>query len=141
MVGRRFSSAVVAVRESDYPAMFWSPADERLDRWMAMYLAVARRNGAETSAGRRLLGWAGDAGLTEVTYSTSTWTFATPGDRAWWAEMWAERSTATNLAAQAVEYGVALEAELATIAEGWRAWAAEEGATFTEVHGEVLARV
>ncbi len=141
MAARARPGGLVAVRESDYPAMFWAPADERLDRWMAMYQAVARRNGAETSAGRRLLGWAGEAGLTDVTYSTSTWTFATPDDRAWWAEMWAERSTATNLAAQAVEYGVATDAELATIAAGWRAWAAEPGATFTVVHGEVLARV
>jgi ubiquinone/menaquinone biosynthesis C-methylase UbiE len=132
---------LVAARESDYPAMFWAPADERLDRWMAMYQAVAGRNGAEVSAGRRLLGWAQEAGLRDVSYTTSTWTFATPDDRAWWADMWAERSTATNLAAQALEYGVAGEADLAAIAEGWQAWAADPGATFTVVHGEILARV
>ena len=132
---------LVAVRESDYPAMFWAPADERLDRWMAMYLAVARRNGAEPSAGRRLLAWAREAGLTDVTYTTSTWTFATPADRLWWADMWAERSTATSLASQAVDYGVATRDELAAIAEGWHAWSADPGATFTVVHGEILARV
>jgi hypothetical protein len=121
--------------------MFWAPADERLDRWMAMYQAVARRNGAEPSAGRHVLAWAQDAVLDDVTYTTSTWTFATPDDRAWWAGMWAERSTATSLAAQAVAYGVATRDELATIAEGWQAWAADPGATFTVVHGEILARV
>jgi ubiquinone/menaquinone biosynthesis C-methylase UbiE len=141
MAARARPGGLVASRESDYSAMFWAPADERLDAWMAMYQAVARRNGAEPSAGRHLLAWAREAGLTDVTFTTSTWTFATPDDRAWWAEMWAERSTATSLASQATDYGVATRDELATIAEGWRAWAADPGATFTVVHGEILARV
>jgi hypothetical protein len=55
--------------------------------------------------------------------------------------MWAERITATALADQAVGYGIATPADLAAIAEGWRAWAAAPGAVFTVVHGEVLARV
>src|SRR5262245_28991113 len=141
MAARARPGGLVASRESDYSAMFWAPADERLDRWMAMYQAVARRNGAEPSAGRRLLAWAQEAGLSDVTFTTSTWTFANPEDRAWWAEMWAERSTATSLASQARDYGVATRDELAAIAAGWRAWAADAGATFTVVHGEIVARV
>ena len=141
MAARARPGGLVASRESDYSAMFWAPADERLDAWMAMYQAVARRNGAEPSAGRHLLAWAHEAGLTDVTFTTSTWTFATPDDRAWWAENWAERSTATSLASQARDYGVATQDELAAIAQGWRAWAADAGATFTVVHGEMVARV
>jgi ubiquinone/menaquinone biosynthesis C-methylase UbiE len=141
MAARVRPGGLVASRESDYSAMFWAPPDERLDAWMAMYQAVARRNGAEPSAGRHLLAWAREAGLSDVTFTTSTWTFATPDDRAWWAETWAERSTATSLASQARDYGVATRDELAAIAEGWRAWAADPGATFTVVHGEILARV
>jgi len=141
MAAQARPGGLVASRESDYSAMFWAPADERLDRWMAMYQAVARHNGAEPSAGRHLLAWAQEAGLTDVTFTTSTWTFATADDRVWWAEMWAERSTATSLASQARDYGVATREELAAIAEGWRAWATDPGATFTVVHGEILARV
>ncbi len=79
--------------------------------------------------------------MTDVTFTTSTWTFATPVDRLWWADTWVERSTATSLASHATGYGVATRDELAAIAEGWRAWAADPGATFTVVHGEILARV
>jgi SAM-dependent methyltransferase len=132
---------LVAARDGDYAAMHWAPADERLDRWSDVYHAVTRRNGAEADAGRHLLGWAQAAGLADVTYSTSTWTFATPGDRAWWAALWAERITATTLATQAVDYGIATPADLADIAAGWRSWAEAPDGVFTVVHGEILARV
>jgi ubiquinone/menaquinone biosynthesis C-methylase UbiE len=131
---------VVAARDSDYGAMTWAPADERLDRWSAVYHAVTRANGGEADAGRHLLAWAREASLTDVTYTTSTWTFATPDEREWWADLWAERTTATALARQAVDYGIASRAELAEIAAGWRAWAAVPGGVFVVVHGEVLAR-
>ena len=90
-------------------------------------------------AGRWLLRWAVEAGLDDVAYSTSTWTFATPADRAWWGDLWAERVVASNLAAQAVEYGIATAAELEEVAGGWRAWAATPDGTFVLVHGEIIA--
>jgi hypothetical protein len=46
----------------------------------------------------------------------------------------------SGLAAQAVEYGIAGAAELAAIADGWRAWAAAPDATFVVVHGEIVVR-
>lgn len=57
---------LVAVRDSDYPAFFWEPADDGLDRWREIYLTVARQLGAAPDAGRRLLGWARAAGLHDV---------------------------------------------------------------------------
>ena len=137
----RPGGGLVAARDGDYAAMHWAPADERLDRWSAVYHAVTRANGAEADAGRHLLGWARAAGLDDVTYTTSTWSFATPDDRAWWAGLWAERITATTLADQAIEYGIATRADLEDIAAGWRAWAADPGAVFVVPHGEILARV
>ena len=130
---------IVAVRDADYPAMVWAPAEARLDRWRDAYLAVTRANGAAADAGRHLLRWAHDAGLHEVTYSTSTWTFATEDDRTWWAGLWADRTVASTFAEQAVAYGVATGDELAQMADGWLAWAADPSATFTVVHGELVA--
>ena len=131
---------IVAARDSDYPAMLWAPSDDGLDRWRDVYLAVTRRNRAHADAGRHLLRWAHEAGLTDVTYTTSTWTSATPADRSWWGELWAERTTASSLAEQAVAYGVASAAELADIAAAWRDWAARPDAVFVVVHGEIVAR-
>lgn len=131
---------IVAVRDSDYPAMLWAPASDGLDRWREVYLAVTRHNRAHADAGRHLLRWAHEAGLRTVGYTTSTWTYATPGDLRWWGELWAERTTASSLADQAVAYSIATDDELATIAAAWRDWAAQEHAVFVVVHGEVVAR-
>jgi ubiquinone/menaquinone biosynthesis C-methylase UbiE len=135
------SGGVVATREADYSAMVWAPPDERLDRWREVYLRVSRRNGAEANAGRWLRRWARAAGLVDVAYTTSTWTFVTPADRLWWGGLWAERTTGSSLAEQAVDYGIATAAELAAIAEGWRAWAAQPDGLFIVLHGEIVARL
>lgn len=131
---------VVAVRDSDYAAMVWAPLDPRLDRWLDLYHQITRRNGAEADAGRFLLGWAGSAGFTDVTASTSTWTFADPESRDWWGSLWAERVTQSAFATQAVEYGLADTAELGDLAEAFRAWATAPDAFFAVLHGEILAR-
>jgi SAM-dependent methyltransferase len=131
---------LVAVRDSDYSGMTWAPASPPLDRWRAIYLAVTRRNGAEANAGRWLLGWAQEAGFRDVTYGSSTWTFATEDSRRWWSELWAERTVGSSFAEQAVDYGIAGPDELAEVAAGWREWAAERAAVFVVPHGEVIAR-
>jgi SAM-dependent methyltransferase len=131
---------LVAVRDSDYPGFVWTGGDERLDRWLDVYLQVTRRNGANADAGRHLPRWAREAGLGDVTYSTSTWTYSTPEERAWWSDLWATRTVQSSLGTQAVTYGIATEAELAEIAEGWHAWAANPDAVFIVLHGELLAK-
>jgi SAM-dependent methyltransferase len=132
--------SLVAVRDSDYPAFVWTGGDERLDRWLEVYLAVTRHNRANADAGRHLLRWAHEAGFTDATYSTSTWTYATPDERAWWGGLWAERAVASSFAEQAVAYGIATADDLADIADGWRAWAAGPDNVFVIPHGELLAR-
>src|SRR5918997_1280021 len=137
----RPDGGIVAARAADSAGMSWAPADERLDRWARLYLAVTTRNGADADAGRHLPRWARLAGLRDVTYTTSTWTFASPADRAWWSDTWAERVVASSLADQALEARLATPADLADIAAGWRAWAEDVDAVFTVVHGEIVARV
>ncbi len=133
---------VVAARDSDYATMTWYPADPRLDRWLALYHDVTRRNGGEADAGRFLGAWAREAGFGTVEVSTSTWTFADPDSRAWWGGLWADRVSdpGSALAAQALEHGLSTEAELGDLAEAWRAWSAQEDGYFAVVHAEVLAR-
>ncbi len=70
---------VVAVRDSDYAAFTWFPQLPELDEWLDLYERVARGNGGEPDAGRRLLAWAHAAGFTDVTATSSTWCFADPG--------------------------------------------------------------
>jgi len=134
------AGGLLAVRDSDYSGFSWAPLDPRLDRWLALYQAVTRRNGAEPNAGRFLKKWALAAGFRSVTATSSTWTFADRASADWWGGLWAERCELSAFAEQAVDYGLATRAELADLAAAFRAWAAQPDAFFAVMHGEVLAR-
>ncbi|MFQ5699576.1 MAG: methyltransferase domain-containing protein [Myxococcota bacterium] len=131
---------LLALRDSDYGAFAWAPRDAMLDRWNDLHHRVTRANDAEADAGRFLLAWVKTAGFEEVTPTSSTWTFATPDDRRWWGDGWADRVEHSSFATQAVEYGLSDAVELASIADAWRRWAAAEDAVFIVVHGEIIAR-
>jgi ubiquinone/menaquinone biosynthesis C-methylase UbiE len=132
---------LVAARETDYEAFAWFPRLPELDRWLELYLQVARANQAEPAAGRQLFSWALAAGLRDVTPGSSTWCYAGDEDRTWWGSSWAERIVDSAIARQAVEGGFATRSELARLSEGWRRWSAAEDGWFSLLHGEVLCRV
>jgi SAM-dependent methyltransferase len=131
---------VVAVRDSDYAAFTWFPRLPELDEWLDLYERVARGNGGEPDAGRRLLCWAHAAGFTDVTASSSTWCFADAADRAWWGGLWADRILKSDMARQAVASGAATRPDLQRIADGWRRWAAHDDGWLSILHGEVVCR-
>jgi SAM-dependent methyltransferase len=131
---------VVAARDSDYATFTWWPDDTRLTRWLELYHEVARGNGAEPDAGRRLLSWACEAGFSAVDATASAWCFATPADRAWWGGLWADRVVASAFAEQAIERGLATREDLDEIGAAWRAWSESPDAWFAIVHGEIRAK-
>ena len=89
---------IVAARDGDYGAMFWFPEDPELEEWRALYQRVARAVGGEPDAGRRMVRWARLAGFADIEASASSWCFATPDERSWWGELWAERLTRSSFA-------------------------------------------
>jgi len=131
---------VVAARDADYDAFTWYPESIELEKWLVLYDAVARANDGEPNAGRYLLAWAHAAGFTDVEPGASTWCFATPDDRMWWGNLWADRMTESAVGRQAVEIGSATDAGIHAIADAWRDWAADPDAWFAVLHGEILAR-
>lgn len=131
---------VVAARDADYAAMTWYPTDPSLARWLEIYRSVARGNGAEPDAGRRLLAWVYAAGAAEVRPSASVWCYATPEERASWAGLWSGRILESALARQAIEGGHADRDELEDIAAAWRAWSEHPDAWFAVLHGEIRCR-
>lgn len=130
---------IVAVRDSDYPQMAWFPDDGDLGRAFEAYGAVTRINGANWDAGRRLLSWSLAAGFTEVVPSASVWCFATPEERTWWGELWAERFTRSSLADQLLAHQVAGQHDLEDFAAAFRHWATAGDGWFSVLHGEILA--
>ncbi|MEU6863287.1 methyltransferase domain-containing protein [Streptomyces sp. NPDC046876] len=131
---------IVAVRDADYAAMTWYPAEPGLEEWLSLYRRVARANGGEPDAGRRLLSWARAAGFTDVRSSATAWCYAEPEETAWWSALWADRTTASAYAARATAGGHATEQDLSAIAEAWRRWGAAPDAWFSVLNGEVLCR-
>jgi SAM-dependent methyltransferase len=131
---------IIAVRDSDYRAFAWWPLLPELDEWLDLYRTAARNNGAEPDAGRRLFAWAHEAGLTDVTSTSSTWCYSTPEDRAWWGGMWADRILHSALSRQLIDSGLATPQDLERISVAWRTWAASEDGWFSILHGEIIAR-
>ena len=129
---------IVAARDGDYDSFAWAPDTPLMVRWNELYHQITARNRGEANAGRYLLGWAQQAGFTDVVASSSTWTFADPGSRAWWGGLWADRVQQSSFAEQAVEYGLADRAELSAIATAWRTWAEQPDGWYAVVHGEIL---
>ncbi|MFI1398295.1 methyltransferase domain-containing protein [Streptomyces sp. NPDC020681] len=130
----------VAARDSDYGAFTWFPDIPALDEWQRLYSTVARANGGEPDAGRRLLSWARAAGFTDITASAAAWCFATGQERAWWSGLWADRTTASGYAKIAVEGGHTTAQQLSALAAGWREWGERPDAWFMVPHGEILCR-
>ncbi|MFE6843327.1 methyltransferase domain-containing protein [Streptomyces sp. NPDC057686] len=131
---------IVAARDADYAAMTWYPAEPGLDEWLGLYRRVARANGGEPDAGRRLLSWARAAGFTQVSSSATAWCYATAEETAWWSSLWADRTTASAYASLATGGGHATAAELSAAAEAWHRWGTAPDAWFSVLNGEILAR-
>ncbi|GHI29742.1 hypothetical protein Sdagh_14720 [Streptomyces daghestanicus] len=83
---------------------------------------MARASGGEPDAGRRLKAWALAAASPDISATSSTWTFTTAEERAWWSGLWADRTVASSYAELATGGGHASEDELAAAATAWRDW-------------------
>jgi SAM-dependent methyltransferase len=132
---------IVAARDAVYSTMTWHQEDDRLERWRTLYRAVAVGNGGEPDAGRFLLRWARLAGFREIESSASAWCFATPSDRRWWGTLWADRTTQSSFADQAIDRGLATRSELEDIAAAWIDWTGQPDGWFAVTHGEIIATV
>jgi SAM-dependent methyltransferase len=134
---------IVANRECDYMTMTWYPEVDGMNDWQKLYERVARSNGGEPNAGRRLHAWARRAGFDwgSITATASTWCYQTPEERAWWSGLWADRTVYSAFAQTAVDRGYATKEELARIAQVWREWGEMEDGWFVVLHGEIICRV
>ncbi|WP_399944459.1 class I SAM-dependent methyltransferase [Streptomyces sp. BBFR25] len=133
-------NGIIAVRDSDYAAMTWYPASPGMDDWLDLYRRVARANGGEPDAGRRLKAWALEAGFTDITATSATWTFSTPEEREWWSGLWADRTVESAYADRATGGGHATPEQLRAVSAAWREWGKHPESWFSVLHGEILCR-
>jgi ubiquinone/menaquinone biosynthesis C-methylase UbiE len=130
---------LAAVRDADYGKFTWSPSDSRLDRWMALYHEITKRNGAQADAGRYLVEWVRAAGFEQWTTSSSIWHFRTDEERAWWGGLWADRVVQSEFARQGLEFDLTTPEELNEISAAFLEWSKDPTAEFAVEHDEVLA--
>jgi ubiquinone/menaquinone biosynthesis C-methylase UbiE len=131
---------IVAVRDADYGTMVHDPHDSRIDRWLELYRKVARQNGGEPDAGRRLGRWCASAGFIDLEVGTSTWTYHTRERVEGWRDLWVSRLLEARLGELATSFGFADRAELEDLANAWRDWASADEPFFAFLHGEVIGR-
>jgi len=134
---------IVAARETDFAAMTWYPESRGLEQWMDTYQLVARANGGEPDAGRRLVSWALKAGFTRenITTSAGTWCFSTPEEREWWCKLWADRTVSSNFKTTALKHGLVDEEKLDKIAASFMEWGRLEDGWFSLLNGEIICRL
>jgi SAM-dependent methyltransferase len=130
---------LIGVRDADYGTMTHYPHDPRLRRWLEIYREVARHNGGQPDAGRRLPAWLRAAGFADIVATTSTWTYADPESRADWAGLWARRNQIEGPFTQtAFQEGITDIAELRDIGDAFHEWAAAPDGWFAFIHGEAV---
>lgn len=131
---------LLAVRDADYGGMVWAPSIPEIDEWMVIYRAIAAAQRSQPDAGRHLLRWVQEAGFVDIETTVDVWTFATPADRAWWGDLWADRVEHSAYATHAIAHGLADAGALARIAAGWRRWVEESAGFFACPNGQIVAR-
>lgn len=132
---------VVAARDVDYEGVIISPRMPELEDWLDLYLQVHRGVSGEPAAGRFLKKWAREAGFENVTCTASLWLFENDEDRAWWGGMWADRAIQSAFAENALRLGLADQARLQAISDGWRKWADDPDGWLLMPHAEIIAAV
>jgi len=130
---------LIAVKDADYGTFVHAPHDDLLDAWLAMYHEVARVNQAEPDAGRHLLRWCHDAGLSDVSIVADSWAFTTAEEKLNWGRSWAERTISSSLGEQALSYGICSSSQLEQMAEAWLRWADDPSSAYYLVHVAALA--
>ena len=133
---------ILACRESDFSVNSWFPESIGIQSFQDLYMRVARSNGGDPTAGRKLHAWASEAGFDwkHIQSSASTWCFSTLEEREYWGGMWAARLLHSDLVQQATNGGHATQDDLLEMSQAWQDWILNPAGRFVFQHGEVLCR-
>lgn len=138
------SGGFVAARDVDLRSFAFYPEDHGLDDWQALYLRIAKSNGAQPNAGRYLPAWAAQAGFRrrDVQFTWGHWNYQ-GADGVAYGRSWVDRVLHSSFASTAKAHGLASQSELEAISLAWESWAdgPEEDRFIIIPNGEILCRV
>lgn len=140
---KRVCKGHVCVRDVDYRSWMFYPEDVVLDKWLESYRNVCKRNEANPDAGRYLIKWFGDAGVSsdDLSVKGEVVLYSKEEEKKQWGETWAMRSTETKLAEQAIGYGFSTKEETLDFGKAWRKWAVSDHSMMYYVDVVVTAKV
>ncbi|KAL8783412.1 MAG: hypothetical protein Q9195_009401 [Heterodermia aff. obscurata] len=135
-------AGIVACRETDFSVNSWYPESVGIEHFQDVYMRVARSNGGDPTAGRKLHAWAREAGFErgDIINSASTWCFTSSEEKEYWGGMWADRLLHSALVQQAIDGGHATQDDLMEMSQAWRDWIGHPDGRFVIQHGEILCR-
>ena len=119
------------------------PELEGIAKTSSLFIKVAKVNGSNPDAGRKLLSYALKAGFKRsgIKSTTSTGCFSSAEDGSWWGIMWANRLLNSSFRAKALESGYATLEDLQRYADDWREWSSLEDAIWTNINLEIVCQV
>ena len=133
------SGGYLCVRDSDYATMCPSPKFPEFDEWNRLYHAVCYANQAEPDAGRELPHWVRRAGFGKVELLPNVVALDADDARIW-GRAWSQRILHSSVAEHALEYGLADQAALDRISEGWMRWSRSEAIFYMYAQMGIIAR-
>lgn len=130
----------VACRESAMP--MWYPESRGLQQSTDLYVRMSRDRGGNPHPGSHIHVWAQQAGFerSNIICTTGSWCFASSEERAYWGGSNSARVENSGIVKKAVEGGYATKEQLAEVAAAWRAFAEDETAWYSILHGEMVCR-
>jgi len=132
---------LVAVREA--AGMAWYPEIEEMEEMFTLYKKVAAWTGGTPGAGKQLRTLAKKAGFKSediVHHDASVWCYNTPETVATWSHAWADRIAGSSFKSNALNSGLATQADLDRLREMWLKFTRNEDAWFTILHGDIILR-
>lgn len=129
----------VALREGDLPATIIYPPSDALKQWQAVKTDVGMRSKCHPDAGRKLLGWALEAGFREsqVSYTVESLTYS-GSRRRFWGEAMAERLLSDHTWREHASGMGVEEGDFEAMREGWLTFAEDPAAVFSMPCGELV---
>jgi len=131
---------VVALRESDLRAWSFYPEFPGMKEVNHMMCAVHEANGGNVAAGTQLVAWAMKVGVRrdQIKASAGTWCYSTREEREIWGGTMVDKCINGAVPKKAIEVGIASEAQLKEMSEGWSRWIEAEDGWFGCLQGEII---
>ena len=131
---------VIGIRDVDLGGVLIAPANELIERSLAIYEADWEGVNGHPRLGRRLGGLLTEAGFVEIEASASYEVYSDPEGLRFIGQIGVSRMTEVDFAKRVVKRGLATSAELEAMKEVWQAWQELPDAFFAIAHGEAVGR-